>query len=152
MRSGVRRASVRSRLRCRMISCPAANEIRCVNPSIATVSPWRTSNATASRMVATFDAVTLGDPSVATGSAGDLTVVQRASDRRLRSKADAPHRNLVKGVGKEPEGCRHLGLGDRERGRHPDAGLAAFEDEQAPLEAGPLHLLGVERRVELDTD
>src|SRR6478752_3268004 len=48
------RASVRSRRRCRMISCPAANEIRWVNPSIATVSPSWTSSATASCIVVTL--------------------------------------------------------------------------------------------------
>jgi hypothetical protein len=54
MRSGVIRASVRSRFRWRMISWPAANEMRCVKPSIATVSPSRTTAATASRIVATL--------------------------------------------------------------------------------------------------
>src|SRR4051794_15454012 len=54
MTSGVIRARVRSRRRCRMISCPAANEIRWVNPSIATVSPSWTSSATASCIVATL--------------------------------------------------------------------------------------------------
>ena len=39
-----------------MISCPAAKQIRCVNPSIATVSPSRTSSRTASRIVATLPA------------------------------------------------------------------------------------------------
>src|SRR5262245_53762276 len=48
------RASVRSRRRCRMISCPAANEIRWVKPSIATVSPSWTSSATASCIVVTL--------------------------------------------------------------------------------------------------
>src|SRR5438445_3337986 len=48
------RQSVRSRRCCRMISCPAAKQIRWVNPSMATVSPSRTSSATASRIVVTF--------------------------------------------------------------------------------------------------
>src|ERR1041385_2373565 len=48
------RASVRSRRRCRMISCPAADEIRCVKPSIATVKPSWTSSATASCIVVTL--------------------------------------------------------------------------------------------------
>src|SRR3954451_4103573 len=135
-----------------MISCPAANEIRCVNPSIATVSPSRTSAAIASRIVATFEAVTGGDATVTIRSAGDLTVVQRAGESRLRSKRDATHRNLVDGVDEEPKGRRHLSFGDREGGRHPDARLAALEDQQATLEAGPLDLLGVEGRVEFDAD
>src|SRR6188474_811421 len=54
MTSGVSRASVRSRLRCRMISCPAAKQMRCVNPSIATASPSRTRSAMASRIDATL--------------------------------------------------------------------------------------------------
>src|SRR3954462_13652688 len=46
--SGVIRTSVRSRLRWRMISCPAATGIRWVKPSRATVSPSWTRSATAS--------------------------------------------------------------------------------------------------------
>src|SRR5439155_23754771 len=38
-----------------MISCPAAKQIRCVKPSMATVSPSRTSSAMASRIVVTFE-------------------------------------------------------------------------------------------------
>src|SRR5262249_50657582 len=45
------RISVRFRRPCRMISCPAANGMRWVNPSIATVSPSRTWRAIASRRV-----------------------------------------------------------------------------------------------------
>src|SRR6266508_121882 len=48
MRSGVIRTRVRSRRRWRMISWPAANGIRWVKPSSATVSPSWTSSATAS--------------------------------------------------------------------------------------------------------
>src|SRR5207247_5667908 len=43
-----------------MISCPAAKQIRWVNPSMATVAPSRTSSATASRIVATFEASAIG--------------------------------------------------------------------------------------------
>src|SRR6188474_453502 len=57
MTSGVIRARVRSRFRCRMISCPAAKQIRWVNPSIATVSPSRTRSATASCIVATLSVI-----------------------------------------------------------------------------------------------
>src|SRR4051812_29555392 len=46
--SGVMRASVRSRLRRRMSSCPAATGIRWVKPSRATVSPSWTRSETAS--------------------------------------------------------------------------------------------------------
>ena len=54
--SGVSRARVRSRRRWRMISCPAAKQMRWVKPSMATVSPSRTRSAIASRIVATFEA------------------------------------------------------------------------------------------------
>src|SRR5439155_16253678 len=57
MTSGVRRHRVRSRLRCRMVSCPAAKQIRWVKPSIATVSPSRTRSATASRIVVTLELI-----------------------------------------------------------------------------------------------
>src|SRR3954465_9753584 len=46
--SGVMRPSVKSRLRWRMISCPAATGIRWVKPSSATVSPSLTRSLTAS--------------------------------------------------------------------------------------------------------
>src|SRR6266571_1237565 len=62
MTSGVRRHRVRSRLRCRMISWPAAKQIRWVNPSIATVSPSRTRSATASRIVVCLELI--GRPAV----------------------------------------------------------------------------------------
>src|SRR3954447_2131641 len=152
MTSGVIRARVRSLLRCRMISCPAANEIRWVNPSMATVSPSRTIAAIASRIVATFDAVTGRNAAGTTRSAGDLAVVQGTGDRRLRSKGDPPPGDLPDRVGEQPKSGRHLGFRHGEGGRHPDAGLAAFEDEQAALEAGPLDLLGVESSVEFDAD
>jgi len=53
---GVRRHSVRSRRRWRMISCPAANEMRWVKPSMTTTSPSRTNRATASCIDIAFDA------------------------------------------------------------------------------------------------
>src|SRR5206468_866695 len=57
MRSGVSRARVRLRRPWRMISCPAAKQIRWVNPSIATVSPSRTRSPTASRIVARLELI-----------------------------------------------------------------------------------------------
>jgi hypothetical protein len=45
------RISVRSLRRWRIISCPAANGLRCVKPSIANVEPSCTSAAIASRIV-----------------------------------------------------------------------------------------------------
>ena len=47
------------------------------------------------------------------------------------------------GLAEDPQRGRHLRLADRQGRRHPDARLAALEDEQAPLEGGPLDLLGV---------
>src|SRR6266508_962635 len=60
------RASVRSRFRWRMISCPAAKQIRWVKPSIATVSPSRTSWPTArtSWSACSSPARSLGAPAV----------------------------------------------------------------------------------------
>jgi len=49
--SGVMRISVRFLRRCRIISCPAANGMRCVKPSIANVEPSLTSAVIASRIV-----------------------------------------------------------------------------------------------------
>ena len=51
------RASTRSRLRWRMISWPAEKPMRCVKPSIATVSPSRTRSATASRIEAVLSGI-----------------------------------------------------------------------------------------------
>src|SRR5262245_21071003 len=47
MRSGVIRIRVRWRRRWRMTSCPAANGMRWVNPSMATASPSRMVDSTA---------------------------------------------------------------------------------------------------------
>src|SRR5215218_9012081 len=135
MRSGVNRARVRSRFRWRMISCPAANEIRWVKPSMATVSPSRTTVAMASRIVATFEAVTVGDAAGSTPSAGDLTVVERACEGCLGGERDPTHRNLLDRLREKPEAGRHLGLSHRERGRHADARLATFKHQEPPLEA-----------------
>src|SRR6478609_6789630 len=118
MTSGVIRASVRLRFRWRMISWPAANEIRWVNPSIATVSPSRTSSRTASAIDATFDVVT--------GPVSATAVRERGSARRF----DPGHRvgclggvqdrldgalagDLGDRLAEDPERRRHLGLGDR---------------------------------------
>src|ERR687892_2785613 len=58
MTSGVSRHRVRSRRRWRITSCPAAKPMRWVNPSMARVSPSRTSSATASPMLATLSSAT----------------------------------------------------------------------------------------------
>src|SRR5690242_14353999 len=109
-----------------MISCPAANEIRWVNPSIATVSPSRTRAAIASRIVATFEVVT-GDGVAATArSAGDLAIVQRARDGGLGGERGATPGHFVHGIREQPQSSRHLGLGHGESRRHADAGLAAL--------------------------
>ena len=55
-------------------------------------------------------------------------------------------------LAEDPQRRGHLGLADGQRRRHPDARHAALEHEQAALEAGPLDLLGVLGRVELDAD
>src|SRR5438067_10954281 len=83
MTSGVIRQSVRSRLRWRMISCPAAKQIRWVNPSMATVSPSRTRSATASRIDATFP------PSAIAAATSGLDRLAVRRDRVLRTAEDA---------------------------------------------------------------
>ncbi len=70
-----------------MISWPAANEMRCVKPSIATVSPSRTRSAIASRIVATLEVLTSrlsASRRSARRSAGDLALVHRAGRVDLR--------------------------------------------------------------------
>src|SRR5688500_15870665 len=142
MRSGVRRASVRSRLRWRTISCPAANEMRWVNPSMATVSPSRTRSAIASRIVATLEAV-IG--SVWTGGGGwagplarGLDLGQRAGCLGRVQDGPATAGDGADRLGEDPQCRRHLVLADSQGRRHPDTGGTALQYEQAALEAGPL--------------
>src|SRR5262245_52537108 len=122
--------------------------MRWANPSIATVSPSRTRPATASRIVATLD-VLIGP---APRSAGGLDLVHRAGARcRLEDLAmlagDDRH-----GLREDPQAGRHLGFVDGQRRRHPNAGLAALEDQETLLERLPLDLLGMLGGVELDAD
>src|SRR5690349_1584153 len=146
MTSGVIRHSVRSRLPWRMISWPAANEMRWVNPSIATASPSRTISRTASAIEATLDDAIASDRGFDAGDrVGGLGGVE---DWLL----GALPRDLGDRLAEDPQRRRHLGLGDREGRRHADGALPAFEDEQPALEARPLDLLGVLGRVELDAD
>src|SRR5919106_2854197 len=99
-----------------MISWPAAKQIRCVNPSIATVSPSRTRSATASRIVATFD-VTF--PCRVGGSAARLHV----GHDLLEDAEGRPCLVLTEGKG---------------RG-HPDRRVTAAEQQHALLERATLH-------------
>src|SRR5437773_3377166 len=170
MRSGVMRASVRSRFRWRMISWPAARPMRCVKPSIATVSPSRTSSATASRMEATFDAVNAPPKQACREPAGGggtsargpgrtplpspcgFRFVERAGGlgfvrHALRLRGDLGDRLL-----EQPQSRCHLRLRHDKRGRHPDGRYARLEDEQTALEAGPLNGLRELRGREVDPD
>src|SRR3954453_10083836 len=81
-----------------MISCPAANEIRCVKPSIATVSPSWTSSATASRIVVTLLELT-GIPSVFRLPAriGDVGVLRIGVDRVVAERG-GPERRHADGI------------------------------------------------------
>src|SRR6476646_11838333 len=109
MTSGVSRARVSSRLRWRMISWPAANEMRCVNPSIATVSPSRTRSAMASCIDATLDVVIGRSP----GSAGSLHLVHRTGPADdLEDLTDTPG-NEADRVGEDPQARLHLRRADR---------------------------------------
>src|SRR5919197_5061602 len=120
MTSGVMRASVRSRFRWRMISWPAAKQIRWVKPSIATVSPSRTSSPTASAIVVcllvpahpvTRDTRSLGAPAV-------LRAAQDAELVALGVEHHGPEAPALLDVaelpGAEPG---HAGLLVRHRGR-----------------------------------
>ena len=76
-----------------MISCPAAKQMRCVKPSIATVSPSRTSSAIASRIDATFEVAHRPWPVArrARRSAGGLALVERAGvGTSARTSAPCP--------------------------------------------------------------
>src|SRR6266568_4654780 len=108
-----------------MISWPAAKQIKWVNPSMATVSPSRTSSATASRMVLTLDSATL-----------------RARDARHL------------GAGLLEEAQAHVGLlrGEHERRADPHRAVARPQHEEPAAEARGLHRLGRVVVRELDPD
>src|SRR4051794_40521905 len=135
MRSGVSRHRVRSRLRWRMISCPAANEIRCVNPSIATVSPSRTSSATASRIDVTLPGT---DPPVSIRSGPSAARVYRALDvdrrhqwqvvRRPRDERDPVRRVARRDLRDQRLRCQEVVEPDRRRRRRKgEPGLVRVE-------------------------
>src|ERR671914_767857 len=126
MTSGVSRHRVRSRFCCRMISCPAAKQIRWVKPSIATVSPSRTSSEIAPTMV-----VTLLPPALVTlGSRRYLCahILEQAQSR-----------------------CGLLGS-DYEWRRHADRLVAGAEDEQPAFKARGFDSACDRRARELDSD
>src|SRR6266508_5101898 len=140
MRSGVSRASVRSRLRWRMISWPAAKQMRWVKPSIATVSPSRTSSPIASRIEATLEALIRRSPRPA-------ALAGPAVARRSRLG-----RHLGDGLAEEPHRRVDLVDADGQRGRHPDRRPARLQDEQPALEGRGLDGIRMLARVELDAD
>src|SRR5215203_748425 len=103
MTSGVRRARVRSRRPWRMISWPAANEMRWVKPSMATVSPSRTSVAMASRMEATLVAA-MGR------SARRLDLVEGTRDGRVGQDGPGMPGHCGNALGEDAQGRGHLGF------------------------------------------
>src|SRR3954466_15344815 len=116
------RQSVRSRRPWRMISCPAAKQIRWVKPSIATVSPSRTSSATASRIVATL-----------------LVIAALAGD-------------LGAGLLEDRHGRVGLVLPEHQRRGHPDRVVAATEHQRTASERRLLHLVGGVVVLQADAD
>src|SRR5438876_6262127 len=106
-----------------MISWPAAKQIRCVKPSIATVSPSRTRSATASRIEATLPAM-----------------------------AALGGRDLGAGLLEDRHGRVRLVLPEDERRRHPDRVVAAPEHQGATPEGGLLHEVGRLMVAEPDAD
>ena len=85
-----------------MISWPAAKQIRCVKPSIATVSPSWTSAATASRIEATFEALIVDVR--AAGQTASIPAIAPARGRQDLALAD-----LGDGLAEDPQAGRHLG-------------------------------------------
>src|SRR6185295_658427 len=90
-----------------MISCPAANEIRCVKPSIATVSPSRTRSRTASAIEATFEVTAEVSPNAGLPRRRAPRVievlrcgrrVQRLWEVRMSTLASADWPRLVRGL------------------------------------------------------
>src|SRR2546426_2850065 len=117
MRSGVSRHSVRSRRRWRMISCPAANEMRWVNPSMTTTSPSRTCRATASCMDSSLE------PSAIGGGVSSIA-------------------HLVQALVDDPEGGVDVILIHDERGREPQRALPTAEEQEAFLEGAAHDFVG----------
>ena len=121
---------------------------------MATVSPSRTRSAIASRIVATLE-VLIGSIARAAGAAAQPPAstswsapaadLARRPRRRCPRRRRPPRAKIRRAVAISAS----LTVSGR---RHPDARLAALEDEQAALEAGPLDLLGVLGRVELDAE
>src|SRR2546429_8090631 len=120
-----------------MISCPAAKQMRWVNPSMATVSPSRTSSATASRIEATLPSVTLG----ASGTLRRLRAGLVSDDDWSEGGNTLP-RHLHTRRLEDPNGRPHLVLVDHERRGHPDGRVTRAKDQKALLEAGDLNCVG----------
>ena len=133
-----------------------------MKPSIATVSPSRTSSATASRIVATLPGISLlaGAPLVEScaRAARLLPSAESSLDtRRARPLTSSTSSARWRGdvgdrLGEDPDRGRGLGLGHDQRRRHPHAVVAGLEDQQAPPEGLHLDRLGGLAGVELDAD
>src|SRR5712671_7698403 len=117
--------------------------MRWVKPSIATVSPSRTTSRMASAIEATFEPLT---------SAGGLDTRDRVSRLGRGENLTVLAGNVGDRRGEQGQRGVHLGGGHRQAGRHADRGPAALEDEQAALEGSPLDLLRVLGGVEFDAD
>src|SRR5919197_1374513 len=138
--SGVSRHSVRLRLRWRMISWPAAKQMRWVNPSMATVSPSRTSSPIASRIDATFP------------SAMDRSGALRSLFGESRVARGAAFLHLGAGLLEDLEAGLGLVRADHQRGRDPHGPVTGAERQDTAPERGLLHGVGRVVLRELDTD
>ena len=123
--------------------------MRCVNPSIATVSPSRTRSAIASRIDATFELVIVA---IAAASARRLDLVQGTRMAHVGQHLGASAGDGCDGLAEDAQRGRHLGLAHDQGRRHPDARPAALEDEQSALEAAHWTSSACSARVELDAD
>src|SRR5574342_216582 len=128
MRSGVSRASVRFLRRWRMISCPAAKQIRWVKPSMTTVSPSWTWAAMASCMERTCEAWSVIGRRYAVNATPPMT-----DNRRLSFQ-------LFQALIEDGEGGVHIVVVHDERRRQPQRALAGAEQEEPLGERQPLEL------------
>src|SRR5262245_64429345 len=103
-----------------MISCPAAKQMRCVNPSIATASPSRTRDAIASRIDATL-VVVIGR------SARRLDLVERTGRGDLGADLGLVAGNLGDGLRKDPDRGFPLVGRHRQRWRQANRRTPALE-------------------------
>src|SRR5829696_287997 len=109
-----------------MISCAAAKQMRCVKPSMTTVSPSCTKRATASRIDMTLPGVGSGEWGVGPDCTAPLPTPH--------SRPAHASRHLRQALADDPQRRVHVVLVDRERGCEAEGAPAAAEQEEAAVE------------------